>query len=303
MAIDRKIQKVFGGSLSPSGNIAVYGSKKAGSPTFSDNVETLQSTSWLQGIMGATSTDKAPYVQDLNSIFYVITKQLAYLFQSGVAEWDSQTEYFAYKSLVSYNGKIFVSVQDSTNKNPSSEGAYWLEYSQLFIKYLPTTYNIDVATAIGGYPLGAILYYTDSSDNTFKIQSLINNNTNEPSASNIQFENSGEGTYYWKALPLRQTNESIVIKTWKSGTSWYRLYSDGWCEQGGWIDNANSWVSLHLAMTDTNYLALATNRLSGAYEAVTVDRSNNYRSTSSFYVGQSSHSAPFQWLVIGYANI
>ena len=130
MAIDRKIQKVFGGSLSPSGNIAVYGSKKAGSPTFSDNVETLQSTSWLQGIMGATSTDKAPYVQDLNSIFYVITKQLAYLFQSGVAEWDSQTEYFANKSICQHNGLVYSCIADNTNKEPGATGweSYWISF-------------------------------------------------------------------------------------------------------------------------------------------------------------------------------
>lgn len=29
------------------------------------------------------------------------------------------------------------------------------------------------------------------------------------------------------------TNERILIETYKSGTKWYNVYSDGWCEQGG----------------------------------------------------------------------
>ena len=118
MAIDRKHQKIFGDNLTALGNIAAYGSKKAGSPTFSDNLDIIQTASWLQGIMGATSSDKAPYVQDLNAIFYVITKQLAYLFQAGIAEWDSQTDYFAGKSVVLKNGKIYIATSDNKNVEP-----------------------------------------------------------------------------------------------------------------------------------------------------------------------------------------
>lgn len=142
MAIDRKFQKIFGGNLSASGNIAVYGSKKAGSPTYSDNLDTIQTASWLQGIMGATSSDKAPYSQDLNALFYVITKQLAYLFQSGIPEWDSQTEYFSGKSLVLKNGNIYVSTANSTNIEPEVTAGwkgYWI---------CLTEYQIPVGTIL-----------------------------------------------------------------------------------------------------------------------------------------------------------
>lgn len=118
MAIERKHQKIFGDNLTALGNIAAYGSKQAGSPTFSNNLDIIQTASWLQGIMGATSSDKAPYVQDLNAIFYVITKQLAYLFQAGIAEWDSQTDYFAGKSVVLKNGKIYIATSDNKNVEP-----------------------------------------------------------------------------------------------------------------------------------------------------------------------------------------
>ena len=41
MAIERKHQKIFGDNLTAIGNIAAYGSKKAGSPTFSDNLDII----------------------------------------------------------------------------------------------------------------------------------------------------------------------------------------------------------------------------------------------------------------------
>lgn len=120
--IERKAQKVFAGGVSPSGNIAVYGSKLAGSVNYSSDIDAIQSENWLTGLFGAISPDKAPYVQDLNAIFYVLSKQLAYIFQAGVPEWNSQTEYFANKSIVRYNKKLYIAISNNTNINPESEG-------------------------------------------------------------------------------------------------------------------------------------------------------------------------------------
>ena len=122
--IERKVQKVFGGNLSPSGNIAVYGSKLAGSVAYSDNLDTIQNNSWLVGLLGAISPNKAPYVQDLNAIFYVLSKQLAYIFQAGIPEWNSDTEYFAGKSIVRYNGVVYIAIANSTNQTPTNT-SYW----------------------------------------------------------------------------------------------------------------------------------------------------------------------------------
>lgn len=55
------------------------------------------------------------------------------------------------------------------------------------------------------------------------------------------------------------TLKSYVTETWKNGRSWYRKYSDGWIEQGGYINSgsgsAGSWkttVSLHKAYTSAS---------------------------------------------------
>ena len=216
--ITRKKQKIFAGSLSASGNIAVYGSKLAGTPAYSDNIDNIQSARWGNGVMGATSSDKAPYVQDLNAIFYTITKQLAYIFQAGIPEWEANTEYFAGKSVVLRSGKAYIALQNNTNIQPevtTGWGTYWknllnwgdvkgdlfeqTDLWQAFVKGL--FYNADFVTAKGGYALGDIIYFNDTYGNTFKIKSLIANNNNAPSLSNIKFNSSSStGTYYWQAI-------------------------------------------------------------------------------------------------------
>ena len=39
------------------------------------------------------------------------------------------------------------------------------------------TFHQDVSNAIGGYPFGAVLYYTDSNGTTYEVRSLLENNT------------------------------------------------------------------------------------------------------------------------------
>lgn len=49
------------------------------------------------------------------------------------------------------------------------------------------------------------------------------------------------------------TPYAYIISGWKSGTNWYRKYSDGWIEQGGEIDMTNTTVGLNIPFTSNNY--------------------------------------------------
>lgn len=58
-------------------------------------------------------------------------------------------------------------------------------------------------------------------------------------------------------------NSKRVIETWSEGTEWYRIWSDGWIEQGGIIgiipDYGTGLVTLHKNFSNTNYtIAKAT---------------------------------------------
>lgn len=46
---------------------------------------------------------------------------------------------------------------------------------------------------------------------------------------------------------------AYVIDTYHSGTDWYRVWSDGWCEQGGSITTSNGTIIFLKEFIDTNY--------------------------------------------------
>lgn len=49
----------------------------------------------------------------------------------------------------------------------------------------------------------------------------------------------------------------VIIETYSLGTSWYRIYSDGWCEQGGRYTQTSTEVSSIIFLKefkDTNYI-------------------------------------------------
>ena len=52
------------------------------------------------------------------------------------------------------------------------------------------------------------------------------------------------------------TSKGILEESYVSGTSWYRVYSDGWCEQGGVVPASTSTVNYLKSYTDTNYSIL-----------------------------------------------
>ena len=267
MALDRKYQKIFAKNAQ-STDLGVVGSKMAGNEQYSTDIETLQGlNNWETGLRSQVSNSNAPYLQDQNSILYVITSQLAYLFQSGIAEWNSQTEYFANRSVVLRSGKIYVAIANSTNVEPevtANWDTYWKSlvdwgfiqgnlYKQTDLWQLllmGVSYNSSVSTSIGGYPQGAILRFFDT-DGSYLVMSLIDNNTEAPSRSNIKFKES-DTNKKWKCV------ERVVVKADKSGNNWYRLYNDGWVEQGGIINgtsglNNSSSVTFQKTMSDTNY--------------------------------------------------
>lgn len=116
--LDRVFQKIFGKSAD-SNDMGIVGSKANNNPQTSKDIAEIQSLSnWESGMRNIVSTSNAPYLQDHNSLFYVITSQLAYLFQAGIAEWESQTEYFSGKSVVLRSGKVYIAIADSIGFEP-----------------------------------------------------------------------------------------------------------------------------------------------------------------------------------------
>lgn len=63
-------------------------------------------------------------------------------------------------------------------------------------------------------------------------------------------------------VDLTNCTKPHIVETYQNGTSWYRVYSDGWCEQGGFFggqSSAQNKVCTFLKpFKDTNYKAHTT---------------------------------------------
>lgn len=124
--IERKTQKIFGGNAE-SDQLAVFGSMITGTPVYNDDIETLQSEAYTEGWQVAVAANEAPFMEEMNGVQYGFSKQLAYLFQQGIAEWDAGTTYYL-NSFCQVGGVIYKSMQDENiNHSPADDtvGTYW----------------------------------------------------------------------------------------------------------------------------------------------------------------------------------
>lgn len=58
-----------------------------------------------------------------------------------------------------------------------------------------------------------------------------------------------------KDLLNTDTDRGVLVESYQNGTSWYRVYYDGWCEQGGIIStNTNPYtLTFSQPFKDANY--------------------------------------------------
>lgn len=113
---------------------------------------------------------------------------------------------------------------------------------------------------------------------------------------------------------LPSSNERFVVAqqdpTAQNNYTWYKLYNDGWCEQGGLsVYNANpKTITFPITMADANYTAFAIQQRNANLGAVWAQI--NTKSTTSFVVGgyyadgqtgNADSSRNFNWRAEGYA--
>lgn len=107
---------------------------------------------------------------------------------------------------------------------------------------------------------------------------------------------------------------AVVIENYVNGTSWYRVYSDKWCEQGGVLDfgsdqtsNAGWNITLLKRMANTNYSVMACsggNSSNGGYgNYIAVSNVGKTTTTISGHDWKTETSFRYiNWEVKGYIN-
>lgn len=99
-ALTRKLQKIFANSVSNSGQ---FGSGVAGTKITSTDLDVLQAlAAFLNGLeAGVLDIDGeiTPILEEIQGLHYIATRQLAYIFERGIPEYEVGTNYFV-KSIV-----------------------------------------------------------------------------------------------------------------------------------------------------------------------------------------------------------
>lgn len=146
----RFFQKIFA-SNAGNNELSEYGSFQAsppgnlysGSTITPDIVQNL--SNFEGGQYDAVGGSYSPTIQDHNSLFWLQTRQQAYLFQEGIAEWDAETIYFT-NSFVKSGSILYVSLQDNNTNHAITDGAWWYAF------FIPPTVQRFI-TGSGTYTL------------------------------------------------------------------------------------------------------------------------------------------------------
>jgi hypothetical protein len=122
--IIRAKQRIFGDGVVANYNHAVFGSLKADAIAYSKDPDTIQSTAWDEGWKAATVNNQAPALQDLNAVDYLTTRQIAYILQAGVPEYDATTTHYI-DDICRSGGSLHRSIVDDNTGNAVTDTSKW----------------------------------------------------------------------------------------------------------------------------------------------------------------------------------
>ena len=106
-------------------------------------------------------------------------------------------------------------------------------------------------------------------------------------------------------IDLSNCTKPYITETYINGSSWYRVYSDGWCEQGSLrsagATGTTETINLLKPYKDTNYNVLKTFSLN--YGATYYQFTSVWdRTKTSFKTGNTSGIQDWSWYACGYIN-
>lgn len=205
------MHKIFGINADFSYQMGKFGSFKAGSPAYAANVTDIQELSnFEEGLYGSVVGSNAPLLEDFNSALHHSSRQIGYLYQAGIPEWDTDSVYYK-GSAVQYSEEYFVSLSDAnTGKIPNIANATdWvpLTSKNLFVDYS----NNSGQTINESYPPQIYNFPTLNSDT----KNLVANES-------TSWEMEAPYTGYYDV-----TGYISTVATFASGDHVYAYYDDG----------------------------------------------------------------------------
>lgn len=162
-ATSREHQKIFCDNVAATDNVAQFGSLKAAAISYTKDIATLQALdAFIEGWKSAVVTNNAPALQDMNALFFLITRQLSYLFESGVPEWHASETYYT-GNLVRSGVAVYRSVANDNINHAVTDSTYWVVHDNDLTWKSTVTYSLY---SIASDAAGTSLYVSLADDNT-----------------------------------------------------------------------------------------------------------------------------------------
>ena len=218
--VTRKQQKIFAESASNNG---VFGSLQANDPTISSDPDTIQSRpAYSNGWNDATySAELLPPLEEFQALQYLFSRQLSYIFQEGIPEWDTNTTYYkgSLVKAIQADGSfiLYASLVDNNAGNSVTDTTKWVitNTSTNFHQGIPN-WRADVIYSEGDW----VKEYNEDSGWTI-YESTQNSNLNHQVTD----------TDYWQIKPF--TSElPLLTFTWAdhkfNSVEWLRSDTFSW---------------------------------------------------------------------------
>ena len=179
------------------------------------------------------------------------------------------------------------------------------------------SYTLASQRAKYGSPVGTAMgnYATSAANTTFGL-------TTDSSKSGIIVDKtvpSGYNLYYYvgdtlqnasliniarieeKLTDVNAASRGYLVESYQNGTEWYRIYSDGWIEQGGLGTTGGNVVHTFLKpFSDANYTITATPYVEGSSATDTYAVTIRAKTASNFTSYLSTSYLHFNWYACGY---
>lgn len=116
--------KVFAGE---AGNeeLVVFGSQANGELHYSSNVTAMQSEAYSKGWAAAVVGDNNPLLEDFNSVSYVLSGLIKYLYRNGIARYSAAENYPSGAIVNDGAGGLFLSLSDDNKGHALDDTHYW----------------------------------------------------------------------------------------------------------------------------------------------------------------------------------
>lgn len=260
----------------------------------------------------STSTDGTTWTSSVQSLYY---------YSSGTEVWTN---------LV-WDGTKFVALNTNGRIQTSTDGTTWTSVSQNpnigNHNWKGLFFNGNDFIAIGYDGVTQIMHSLGDTDTISGVTVSYYEASNgikiclSDQEANVadMYTATGSAWYYIldtqnQRFKLPRRHSTQIVKEYNEGTKWYRLYADGWVEQGGFSttdgDNATQ-VNLLVQMRDATYSPLVQGRTASdgytnaTWQIMPVNTTTSTQTTSKWYAQASisGYNLSFEWYVSGQSAI